>query len=257
MTTSPHRPIFVVGCQRSGTTLLRLMLDSHPHISCGPETRFLDDFAKLTEESWDRLGLYGFPKSYWYEKCAEFFDSFQTEYAKGRGKTRWADKTPRYALSLDFIDSLFPTSQVVHVVRDGRDVVASHRDRFGYRSAVKAVEKWPRYIRAARAFGERVPTDRYLEVRYEALVSDPETEMRRLLRFLSEPWDPAVLDFEDAPHDVAGRYRDFSAGRRRTAGDAAAVYGNRVGAHHRENDPVLRLLFALRARRTLRSLGYR
>lgn len=255
--TTATRPIFVVGCQRSGTTLLRLMLDSHPNISCGPETRFLADFAKVTGEGWDRMGLYGFPKAYWYEKFAEFFDSFQTEYAKGRGKTRWADKTPRYALSLDFIDALFPDSHIVHVVRDGRDVVASHRDRWGYRSAVKAVEKWPRYIRTAQAFGAGLPGDRYIEVRYERLVDDTESELRRLLTFLDEPWDAAVLDHENAPHDVAGQYESRSARRRETSGAGDAVYANRVGAHHRENDPLLRVLLWLRARRELKSLGYR
>jgi hypothetical protein len=255
--TTASRPIFVVGCQRSGTTLLRLMLDSHPNISCGPETRFLADFAKVTDDGWDRIGLYGFPKDYWYEKFAEFFDSFQTEYAKSRGKTRWADKTPRYALSLDFINALFPDSQVVHVVRDGRDVVASHRDRWGYKSAVKAVEKWPRYIDAARSCGEKLAGDRYIEVRYEALVGDAEGEMRRLLAFLDEPWDPAVLDYEDAPHDVAGGYRELSARRRQASGADGSVYATRVGAHRRENDPLLRLLIWARARKTLRSLGYR
>jgi hypothetical protein len=255
--TTASRPIFVVGCQRSGTTLLRLMLDSHPNISCGPETRFLADFAKVTGDGWDRMGLYGFPKAYWYEKFAEFFDSFQTEYAKGRGKTRWADKTPRYALSLDFIDALFPDSQIVHVVRDGRDVVASHRDRWGYRSAVKAVEKWPRYIKAARSFGENLAPDRYIEIRYEALVGDTESELRRLLAFVDEPWDPAVLDHQNAPHDVAGRYRDFSAERRQSSGADDAVYSTRVGAHHRANDPLLRLLIRVRAGRTLKALGYR
>jgi len=258
MTTSSTRPIFIVGCQRSGTTLLRLMLDSHPNISCGPETRFLDDFAKLTSESWDRLSLYGFPKSYWLDKSAEFFDSFQAEYAKSRGKARWADKTPRYALSLGYLNELFPSCQIVHVIRDGRDVVASHRDRWGYWSAVKAVEKWPRYIRAARRVGERLPDDRYTEVRYEDLVLDTEASLRALLLFLGEPWDDAVLHPDAAPHDVAGRYEQFSAERRRRAGpDGSVVYRTRVGAHRREIDPALRALFAVRAGPTLRALGYR
>jgi hypothetical protein len=256
MTTTSHRPIFIVGCQRSGTTLLRLMLDAHPNISCGPETRFLQDFAKLTSDSWDRLSLYGFPKSYWLDKSAEFFDSFQAEYAKSRGKTRWADKTPRYALSLAYINDLFPTCQVVHVIRDGRDVVASHRDRWGYRSAVKAVEKWPRYIRAARRVGERLPTDRYAEVRYEALVLDTEATLRRLLEFLGEPWDEAVLEHDKAPHDVAGRYEQFSKERRQDAHDGGAVYRTRVGSHRREIDPFLGLLIRLRSGSTLRALGY-
>jgi hypothetical protein len=256
MTTTSNRPIFIVGCQRSGTTLLRLMLDSHPNISCGPETRFLQDFAKLTSESWDRLSLYGFPKTYWLDKSAEFFDSFQAEYAKSRGKERWADKTPRYALTLGYINELFPTCQIVHVIRDGRDVVASHRDRWGYWSAVKAAEKWPRYVKAARRVGERLADDRYTEVRYERLVLDTEATLRPLLSFLGEPWDDAVLHHDEAQHDVAGRYEQFSKDRRAGAGDGAAVYQSRIGAHRREIDPLLRALVAVRAGSTLRALGY-
>jgi hypothetical protein len=256
MTTTSNRPIFIVGCQRSGTTLLRLMLDSHPNVSCGPETRFLQDFAKLTSESWDRLSLYGFPKSYWLDKAADFFDSFQAEYAKSRGKARWADKTPRYALSLAYINELFPTSQIVHVIRDGRDVVASHRDRWGYRSALKAVEKWPRYIRAARRVGDRLADDRYTEVRYEDLVLDTEPTLRQLVQFLGEPWDDAVLEYDKAPHDVAGRYEQFSSDRRQDGSEDGPVYRSRVGAHRHEIDPLLRALIAIRAGSTLRALGY-
>lgn len=253
---SDPRPIFVVGCQRSGTTLLRLMLDSHPNISCGPETRFLADLAKLTGESWDRLSLFGFPKSYWHEKIAGFFASFQADYAARRGKTRWADKTPLYARSLAFIDELFPTCQIVHVIRDGRDVVASHRDRWGYLSALKAVEKWPRYIRAAREVGRRLPPERYRELRYEDLVADPETTLRDLLAYLGEPWDDAVLRFDEMPHDVAERYERFARSRRETAREGGSVYRSRVGAYRREVDPLLRLLIRLRSGASLRETGY-
>jgi hypothetical protein len=232
------------------------MLDSHPNISCGPETRFLADLARLTGESWERISRFGFPKSYWHDKVAELFDSFQTDYAEARGKTRWADKTPRYALCLDYLDELFPACQVVHVVRDGRDVVASHRDRFGWWSAAKAVEKWPRYVAAARAAGRRLGPERYFEVRYEALVADTETTMRALLEFLGEPWHDAVLEHDRRPHDVAGGYERFARSRREAAGQHGPVYTSRVGAHRREVDPVLRLLIRLRSGATLRALGY-
>ena len=250
------RPIFVVGCQRSGTTLLRLMLDSHPNISCGPETRFLADLAAVTGENWDRMRLYGFPKEYWHQKFAEMFASIQADYAASRGKTRWADKTPRYALSLEFIDNLFPDSQIIHMIRDGRDVVASHRDRWGWLAAVKAVEKWPRYVTAARAVGNRLPANRYLEVRYEDLVGETEKTLRGVLEWLDEPWDEAVLAHDTVPHDVHERYAAFSAARREASGTNGAVYRTRVGAHAKEAGPLLRLLFRLRSQRVLRSLGY-
>ena len=251
------RPIFIVGCQRSGTTLLRLMLDSHPNISCGPETRFLADLAQVTSgENWERMRLFGFPKEYWHTKFAEMFASIQSDYAASRGKARWADKTPRYAMSLEFINDLYPTSQIVHVIRDGRDVVASHRDRWGWLAAARAVEKWPRYITAARAVGKTLPPDRYMEVRYEELVSDTEKTLRGLLDWLGEPWDEAVLAHDEQPHDVHERYAAFSASRREAAGSDGAVYRTRVGAHAKEAGPILGLLFRLRSQRVLRSLGY-
>ena len=256
ISVEPAPPIFVVGCQRSGTTLLRLMLDSHPAISCGPETRFLSDLAKVTTDNWQRLSHYGYPKEYWLRSMAGFFEGIQRDYAISRGKARWADKTPRYALSLDFIDELFPECLVVHVVRDGRDVVASHRSRFGYVAALKAAEKWPRYIEAARAAGARLGPDRYHEVRYERLVADPESTMRALLDFLGEAWDDAVLRHEDFPHDVADKYAAFARSRRRQGGDGTAVYRSRVGAHRGELGIVLRLAVRLRAGHCLQELGY-
>lgn len=252
-----ERPIFIVGCQRSGTTLLRLMLDSHPRISCGPETRFLAPLARVTEEQWRRLANFGFPEEYWHTAIARFFDGIQSDYAHQRGKARWADKTPRYALELPRLDRLFPQCQVIHVLRDGRDVVASHRARWGWRAAARAVEKWPRYVREARAAGADLGPERYLEVRYERLVAEPEVTLREILEFLGEPWDEAVMHHEDHPHDVADKYRAFSGERRRAAADGGAVYGNRVGSHRQELDPLLRLLLRLRAGTLLTELGYR
>lgn len=256
MPTSRRAPIFVVGCQRSGTTLLRLILDAHPNISCGPETRFLADLAHVTGASWRRLSQYGFPKRYWHAHIAAMFDAIKSDYASRAGKPRWADKTPRYALSLDFIDRLFPSCQVVHVIRDGRDVVASHRDRWGYLAALKAVRKWPRYVHTARSSGAGMTPDRYHEVRYEDLVNEPEKTLRELLAFLDEPWDPAVLSHDRQPHDVPERYRRLASSRRRTAGEARAIYRSRVGAHRRELDPLLRLLLRVVSGPTLRELGY-
>ena len=250
-------PIFIVGCQRSGTTLLRLMLDSHPAISCGPETRFLGDLEKVTGEHWDRMSLYGFPREEWLRRIAAFFDSVHTDYARRRGKQRWADKTPRYALTLDFIDELFPDALIVHALRDGRDVVASHRDRWGYFSAVRAVEKWPRYVRTVRAKGAAVGPARYHEIRYEELVHRPEATLRGRLDFLGEPGDDAVLHHDELDHDVPSMYRDFTASRRATRRESTAVYRSQVGNHRRRLDPLLRLLFAVRAGRTLGEMGYR
>jgi hypothetical protein len=250
------RPIFLVGCQRSGTTMLRLMLDSHSRISCGPETRFLADLERVVGKDWHRLSQYGFSQDDWLARIAGFFDGVQADYARSRGKMRWADKTPLYALSLDFITRVFPDCQVVHVIRDGRDVAVSHRKRFGYWSSVKSAVKWPRYIAAARAVGRTLPPDRYYELRYEDVVADPEPSMRALFEFFDEPWEPAVLEHDQHEHDVPQKYTVEARSRRRAAKTSNAVYRSRVGAYSHELDPVTRLVIWGFGRSTLKELGY-
>jgi hypothetical protein len=245
-----HSPIFIVGCQRSGTTLLRLILDAHPHLSVGPESRFLDDLAKVTGDDWHRIEPYGLPREYFHERFAQLFHDFQMDYATRRGKQRWGDKSPRYTMHIPFLDQLFPACQVIHVIRDGRDVVSSHRQRWGYGSAYKATAKWQRYIEAARAAGNTLGPDRFAEVRYEALVANPEPELRRLLEFLGEPWDDAVLHHEDAPHDVTAGYQQ------RRAPAAGPIGQDRVGSHRLKLNPVFRVLLRVRSRRAWRALGY-
>ena len=252
-------PIFLLGCQRSGTTMLRLVLDSHSRISCGPETRFLPDLRRIVDEQrdWPRLARFGFPREDWLRRIREFFGGVHADYAAGRGKARWADKTPLYALSIDFVTEVFPDARIVHVIRDGRDVVVSHRKRFGYWSAVKCVVKWPRYIRTARAFGAQLPPEQYHELRYEDAVGDPDKTLRALFEFLGEQWEPGVLEYADRPHDVAGKYTAEADRRRAAAGTDAAIYASRVGTYKRELDPFLRILVRIFSGPMLKELGYR
>lgn len=250
------RPIFVVGCQRSGTTMLRLMLDSHSRISCGPETRFLEDLERIVGADWKRLSQYGFSQEEWMQRLAQFFGGIQGDYAAGRGKARWADKSPRYALHIPFVLQVFPDAQIVHVIRDGRDVAVSHRKRFGYWSSVKSTVKWPRYIDAARGAGHDLAPDQYHELRYERMVQDTEGTMRDLLDFLGEDWEPQILQFNQGSHDVPARYHAQLAARQSAAGTDGAVYASRVGSWQREIDPLVRSLSWLTSRRHLRELGY-
>jgi hypothetical protein len=81
--------------------------------------------------------------------------------------------------------------------------------------------------------------------------------MRELLDFLGEEWDPAVLEHDKQRHDISTHYGAFSSTRQQTSQEQAAVYRSRVGAHRREMDPLLRILFQLRSGMTLRQLGYR
>lgn len=248
-------PIFLIGAPRSGTTLLRLMLDSHPNISAGPETNFLTYFEPIVGEHWPRLQLYGLSQTDWYARIGGFFDAFQMEYAQRRGKRRWAEKTPAYTLHLEFINALFPDSQMIHIIRDGRDVVNSHLNRWGYRRAWRSVRKWPEYVALGREFGRKYPA-RYHELRYEALIDQPELTIRPILTFLQEPWDDAVLNFPGQPHDKQARYDQFTQSQRAKGGETDLIYRSRSGSWRRELPLSLRLACRLRQATLLRELGY-
>ncbi|HXW32844.1 MAG TPA: sulfotransferase, partial [Acidimicrobiales bacterium] len=200
--TSP--PIFLVGCPRSGTTMLRQILDSHPAISCGPETRFLWGMRGIEERNWTSLAGFGLSIDEWHAEVRGLFESFHLRYAASQGKTRWADKSPDYALMLDYVEALYPECQVVHLVRDPNDVVQSWIEFYGTRSVRRAADSWVRYVRAAHEYARSRPQHRALEVRYEDLVGDPEQTLPTLFAWLGEPWDEKVLEFDRRSHSLAG-----------------------------------------------------
>jgi hypothetical protein len=250
-------PIFVIGSPRSGTTLLRLILDSHPRISCGEETHFLRDLEAIVGRNWDLVATYGLDREWWLSRIRALYADFQAEVLSRSGKARWAEKDPTYTLHLAFIEELFPSAVYVHLLRDGHDVVASFRDRWGYKSAARAARtEWARYVEAARQLQGRLPAERFLELRYEELVTDPVVQGQRLFTFLGEDWDPAVLDFDPAEHRATARYQRFTAGRREAGGDSSTIYRSRVGAGGSSLDPFLRTLLRRRNGGLLRELGY-
>ena len=125
-------------------------------------------------------------------------------YAAERGKPRWGDKTPLYMQHLPLLERLFPTARFVHLIRDGRDAALSFlsvpegimTEGWGHpRDAAGFACQWATEVRAARALGARVGPERFLEVRYEALVAEPEAELRRICSFAGLEYDEAMLGY--------------------------------------------------------------
>jgi len=232
------------------------MLDSHPNISCGPETQFLEDLQRIEEHNWERLVRFGVELSEWRANAAAFFAWIHLEYANASGKTRWADKSPSYALILDYIDSLFPDCQVVHIIRDPRDVTRSYRERWGPIEALKNPRRWVAHVRNARAWGLSHPEGRYIEIRYEALVNEPEGTLRHVLRVLDEPWDDSVLHFGEIDHARAGKLSPPYSPGGQASGDRSVVYRSSIGAGRHTRDLGHRIHLQLVAGRLMKDLGY-
>jgi hypothetical protein len=151
-----RRPVpFVVGMGRSGTTLLRLMLDAHPELAIPPETHFLADLQKdltlvdfynilVTYRTWSDFGISH--REFLQElRDIENFDvsnglrCFYRLYARRFAKVRWGDKTPLYSSRMLNISDLLPETRFVHLIRDGRDSALSYRSVwFGPRDDLEA-----------------------------------------------------------------------------------------------------------------------
>jgi hypothetical protein len=129
---------------------------------------------------------------------AEIVDAVLAAYASAKGKARWGDKTPGYVTHVPFLAELFPSAQFVHVIRDGREVAASLAEwSWGPPTAVSGAFWWVHKVRAGRRAGARLPADRYLEVRHDELVAEPEATLHDICRFLGEEYDPVLLDYPD------------------------------------------------------------
>jgi hypothetical protein len=116
-------------------------------------------------------------------------------YAQRFGKARWGDKRPAYLLNMDILLWMFPDAQIIHIIRDGRDCVASMREQPWHKGGINhAISQWVRGMEAGWRAAKKLPADQYFEVYYERLTAEPEAELRRLCEFIGEEYDPAMAE---------------------------------------------------------------
>lgn len=212
-------PVFIVGAQRSGTTMLRLMLNMHPNLVIPFESVFIpeiyrqldsygsldckENIARLLEVIADhpfvRRGkliqdktaiLACNPRTY-----SELVRAIYAVYAESKGKPRWGDKTPSYVTEIDVLRHLFPDCLVIHIVRDGRDVAVSRRGlHWGSTNLPKLARDWSWQVTLGHKMGAMLD-GRYLEIRYEDLVLEPEATLVKVCHFIGEPYSSKMLDY--------------------------------------------------------------
>ncbi len=225
-------PIFILGVPRSGTTLLRTLLDSHSAIACGPETPWLGGHQpRSVMELWRFLREHekGYCASYRMspniatEAARGLVSTLMDRYAAARGKSRWAEKTPDNILHIPFLLELFPEARVLLITRNGPDVALSTSTTAEHRKGISpfleqnlsfgpgvpvvqnnpltAILRWRHWNNlAAQALHGR----EHLPIAYEHLVTEPQTTMQRVTEFIGEPFEPSMLDYAKFGHEFPG-----------------------------------------------------
>lgn len=222
---------FVVGVARSGTTLVRFMLDCHPQLAIPAETHFIpsliqgspiapalqrDEFIRRVTSSFTwpdfRLSDETFTHALASVEPFTVADGLRVFYrqcAESQGKQRWGDKTPTYAEHIAAIARLLPEAHFVHVIRDGRAVAASRRHlAFGPGPDIAAQARdWRRKVEATRMQSAACP--HYMEVRYEDLLARPEAVLRTICVDLELEYDATMLDFARAAETRLDEFQDW------------------------------------------------
>jgi hypothetical protein len=267
-------PVFVVGMPRSGTKVLRDLLRGHPRIRIPPsETNLLPIWAA----NWHRFGDLSdrtqfarfyrrairapyfllmekhtsgpIPEEVWYRGCRGFGpgDVFEALLRHDVGAAPesdvvWGDKSPMYTEHIDLLGRLYPQARFIHIVRDGRDCCLSAHNAWK-QNMVRCAQKWARGVTKARSEGRRIP-ERYLEVRYEDLLANPEMELRRCCSFLDVEYDPSMVHLR------------FSTEFRGAAKEARAIVSTNVRKFEHLLDERTRRRIEETAGATLRAFGY-
>src|SRR5918997_2065850 len=213
----PH--LFIVGCARSGTTLLHRIVDAHPEIAITPEMHWISHYFKnqnrlvtpelvselaghkrfaqfeIPREEFEGLLGSGEPVSY-----PTFLNGVFDLYGKIKNKPLVGNKTPAYVRSILDLHALWPEAKFVHIIRDGRDVCMSI---LNWKKAERIVGRtaswedgrapitsplWARKGGTGREAGARLGLSLYYEMHYEDLVDDPERECKRLCEFRGVPY---------------------------------------------------------------------
>ena len=212
-------PVFIVGMNGSGTTMLLDSMGRHSALYAFPrETRIMphylvntarfgdlnnnDVFRKLWDEvrsamvfryvnSGEAMPL---PEDWQHtpRTVAGIFDRLFRQFAARDNKTRWCEKTPQHVQHIKLLAQAYPDALFIHMIRDGRDSAVSFYRRW-LRTPEMTIFRWKKAVTEGRKQGAQLGA-RYFELKYEELTADPERCLRAICEFLNVPFEPVILE---------------------------------------------------------------
>lgn len=220
---SIKKRIFIVGAQRSGTTLLRLILNAHSQIAIPRDCPFLLPFLKKkylnhfisgsslktfcdyisSIDEYQRTYVDGhynefFSQFYHREKMSlrEMIDGVFSGFCHSEGKSIWGSKTPTFFRKVDIFFTLFPDAKFIHIIRDGRDVFDSLRKMNPLHNNVTlAALNWKyKLFRIEKSF-KKIPVNNKITIRYEDLLIKTEETIKSICTVLGIEYEASMLDF--------------------------------------------------------------
>jgi len=209
------RPIFIVGVGRSGTSMLQSMLNAHKDITFPPETHFirtylskkldLNDVKEKLLQDKDLIKL-NIPLEPIFEKSSnlnDFYTQLLISYMQKQNKNIVGDKDPKNIEFLKLIYSIFPNAIIIHIYRDPRAVIASRLKA----KWSKNKPFWQHLLayKSQLAYGRKVGKrlfDKYIEIKYENLIRNPESELKNLCSSIGIEYDKNMVEFYKSANEV-------------------------------------------------------
>ena len=246
-----ENPIFIVGAPRSGTTLLRSMIDAHPKLCCPPwETGIFDrlsafargDFEKPSGPEANFCPLKRLEVLDWMRDSA---NNLMSRLVQESQKPRWGEKTPAHVFQIELILEIYPKAQFIHIIRNGNDVVKSLQNVTWAPGGIRwSVQRWIDSVTAGREATKKFGQDKCHEVRFEELTANPNTSLRTICSFLGEQFSDTMLDFHRPEKNSWGL-------------GGQEIQKSSINQHkYRELNFVERFLLKKRAGDLLNELGY-
>lgn len=229
---------FVLGKERSGTTLLQLMLNAHSNIIAPPESRFIillyyryGKTKKWTEkvvtDFCNDLFKEGLFRNFWGIEKTELQSVLMDAKEQltfpllckiifrisspGKNEVRiFFDKNPLYYYFLGELNQLFPEAKYIHLVRDYRANLVSHRRVFTVKRGTDIAYRWMKVNRLIEEAKQKYP-GKYFTIKYETLVSEPEESMKQVCQFLNLSYDKNMVE-----NHQAGMYAKFNNNKQET-----------------------------------------